>query len=239
MLSGSFLIGGSGDRKGGREAGSALARRVDVLARRTDVLVHMHPALQPFPGLQPPLCSPTGHHEAPGLVLPSASPSTSPSCSPEHFHSLLASLVCNLSIHPSLKPLCNLISPFGFPSTAPDFANHPFLNSHKRSGSSPGCSGRVSRVHVQRSEAAPEVCHSAKVLDDPIFSSNTNILAPACVSKGEGTGDSTGLFPSMHQKSGHTLPTCTLASFCIYTTLCLLPCKLHPCERRSPGCAKP
>lgn len=54
MLSGSFLIGGSGDREGGREAGSALARRVDVLARRTDVLVHMHPALQPFPGLQSP-----------------------------------------------------------------------------------------------------------------------------------------------------------------------------------------
>lgn len=54
MLSGSFLIGGSGDRKGGREAGSALARRVDVLARRTDVLVNMYPALQPFPGLHPP-----------------------------------------------------------------------------------------------------------------------------------------------------------------------------------------
>lgn len=29
----------------------------------------------------------------------------------------------------------------------------------------------------------------------------------------------------------------TYASICsIYTTLCLLPCKLHPCERRSPGC---
>lgn len=55
VLSGSFLIGGSGDREGGREAGSALARRVDVLARRTDVLVNMHPALQPSQGFSPPV----------------------------------------------------------------------------------------------------------------------------------------------------------------------------------------
>lgn len=72
---------------------------------------------------------------------------------------------------------------------------------------------------VQRSETAPEVCHSSEVLDDPIFSSHASILHPACVVKGEGTGDSTGLFPSMDQKSGHTHCQHTLAYF-PYIPLC-------------------
>lgn len=73
-------------------------------------------------------------------------------------------------------------------------------------------------MHVQKSETAPEVCHSSEVLDDPIFSSHASILHPACV-KGEGTGDSTGLFPSMDQKSRHTHCQHTLAYF-PYIPLC-------------------
>lgn len=88
-------------------------------------------------------------------------------------------------------------------------------------------------MHVQRSETAPEVCHFSEVLDDPIFSSYASILDPACVVKVKGQVTPLASFhPWTRRADTHCI-------FSIYITLCLLSCKLHPCERRSPGCAKP
>lgn len=87
----------------GREGGRQAARWRGGLTSWRGELMCWYTCTQPYslPRASVPPCSPVGHHEAPGLVLLSTSPSASPSFSLEHGHSPLASLVCNLSTHPS------------------------------------------------------------------------------------------------------------------------------------------
>lgn len=84
-------------------------------------------------------------------------------------------------------------------------------------------------MHVQRSETAPEVCHSSEVLDDPIFSSYASILDPACVVKVKGQVTPLASFHPWTRRADthcqHTLAYFPYISLCAYCHANCIPVK--------------